>query len=403
MRAVWQLTEGLQEIVWSAATGAVSAIAPIAIDAASLHEAIVDRSNRYTSEREHLSSPPNPNQDLAARALFFTVVDAPKVQIPLEQWAQSSGSQFIADDPFRVTDIGAGCGAMSLGLLDFWAKKSATRPLHLHLYEKDAAALRIAVATLTQAATFLGIECAITPSASDVTDGKFAACDMVLAGTVFNELAPPDRLPLAGKLIAATAEYAGHVVIVEPALRSTSRDLHGLRDLLVATGECEILAPCTHQRPACPALQNENDWCHEDRLTKLPSRIHELARVTGLRDGGLKFSYLLIASRSPLVADKEPSLVKLTTRAMSGSRAMKGQLQLPVCGPNGWQTLRLLRRHRNESNRSLSDAERGDIVRVGFDGDTSPIGGSERVDIVETTRVTIDTLSVTGNRDPVDD
>ena len=50
-------------------------------------KAIVDRSKRYTSERERLAAPADRPADLAARAAFFTIADAMKIAIPLGELA----------------------------------------------------------------------------------------------------------------------------------------------------------------------------------------------------------------------------------------------------------------------------------------------------------------------------
>src|SRR5438067_7458894 len=78
-----------------------------------LARAITDRSRRYTSERERLAKPADAKADLAARAAFFTIADAIKIAIPVTELVNRGG--FPARAPLRVVDLGAGCGALSLG------------------------------------------------------------------------------------------------------------------------------------------------------------------------------------------------------------------------------------------------------------------------------------------------
>src|SRR5579863_545057 len=108
---IWRVPVELEDAVYAAAR-AVVGDAPLA--AGPLHRAIADRSRRYTSERDRLARPDDPIADLAARAAFFTVADAIKIAIPLAELAGRGA--LPAREPLRVIDLGAGCGAMSLGL-----------------------------------------------------------------------------------------------------------------------------------------------------------------------------------------------------------------------------------------------------------------------------------------------
>ena len=66
-----------------------------------------------------------------------------------------------------------------------------------------------------------------------------------------------------------------------------------------------MFAPCTRTLAPCPMLANPDDWCHEDREVALPPRTAELARLTHLRDSGLKFSLPRAAQDSkPLIEQR---------------------------------------------------------------------------------------------------
>ena len=80
----WIVPTDLEDAVY-AATRDIVGDAPLAT--AALTRAIVDRSKRYTSERDRLSAPNDKTADLAARAAFFTIADAMKIAIPLGELA----------------------------------------------------------------------------------------------------------------------------------------------------------------------------------------------------------------------------------------------------------------------------------------------------------------------------
>jgi SAM-dependent methyltransferase len=338
---VWSCPAWIEDALWKAAP---------AVPRSALLAAIVDRSRRYTSERDRLVGAGGA-PDLAARAVFFTVADAAKILIPL---AELAGRQLVpAARPLRVLDLGAGMGAMTFGALAALAV-----PMSVLAVDRDRAALSLferaaAGRRSVEVRTVVG-DAAERPWGDD----RF---DLVVAGSVLNELAEPQQLAVARALMAATDDQ-GAAIVLEPALRDTSRALHRVRDALLERGEAHVFAPCVRQGTPCPALADHRDWCHEDRPTQLPPRAAALARATGLRDAGLKFSYLVLRHQpTPLVP---PRPDRLLLRVVSQPSHCKGKHEFIGCGDDGRHVVRLLRRHRSPSNRPLERAVRGDVVVV---------------------------------------
>jgi len=362
----------LEEAVYAATRASVG---DARLQTSPLVKAIVDRSERYTSDRARLAAPADKVADLAARAAFFTIADAMKIAIPLRELA--SRGALPAARPLRVVDLGAGCGAMSLGLLETLARLGAPPALAITAIDRDAAALGIAAAAVRALAAKRGVEVELTLRTDDATGTKLAGCDLVVIGTLLNELAAPARQLLVERALAAIADD-GAVIVIEPALRDTSRALHELRDAILARGAGHVFAPCTRSGAPCPALADPDDWCHEDRAIKLPQRTAELARLTHLRDDGMKFAYLVLR-RQPLSVVDGPG----AWRIVSPPRSPKGKHEVVGCGEPGWRTLRLLRRNRTDANRALERAERGDVVVVSAVAEP----GAERVEITADTTV----------------
>jgi len=340
-----------------------------------LIKAIVDRSERYTSDRARLAAPADKLGDLAARAAFFTIADAMKIAIPIVELANRGA--LPAARPLRVIDLGAGCGAMSLGLIETLFRLGAPPAIAITAIDRDAPALGIAAAAVRDLATKRGLEVAFTPRTDDATGAKLGGCDLVVIGTLLNELAAPARQLLVERALAAIGED-GAVIVIEPALRDTARALHELRDALLVRGAGHVFAPCTRSFAPCPALADPNDWCHEDRTIKLPPRTAELARLTHLRDDGMKFAYLVLRRR-PLAVVEGPG----AWRIVSPPRSPKGKHEITGCGDAGWVPLRLLRRNRVDANRDLERADRGDVVVVS----ALAAPGADRVEITAETTV----------------
>lgn len=367
----WVVPAELEEVVVAAARGVVGD-APLAT--AALVAAIIDRSARYTSERDKLAAPRDNTADLAARAAFFTIADAMKVAVPL---AELAGRNAIPPRrPLRVVDLGAGCGAMSLGLVAHLVSDArGDAAFDIVAIDRDIDALRIAGAAVRGLAERRDIDLAITTRAADVETTAIPPCDLVVMGTVLNELSAPARLALVERALAAIAPD-GAVIVIEPALRETSRALHELRDAIIGKGAAHVFAPCTRRGAPCPMLANPDDWCHEDRATELPPRTAELARLTHLRDSGMKFSYLVLRhDDAPLVAAPH------AWRVVSAQRPAKGKLELYGCSDAGRVPLRLLKRNRAEANRAFEAARRGDVLVT-----TAPVG-DDRVELARDTRV----------------
>ncbi|MCX5745449.1 MAG: methyltransferase [Proteobacteria bacterium] len=303
-----------------------------ALGEAALARAVVDRSKRYTSERERLSTPTDRLGDLAARACFFSIADAMKIAVPIAELLRRDA----LPARIRVVDVGAGCGAMTLGLI----ASLPDRELDLVAIDRDADALRILRAAVTLP---------VVTRIADVVNAPIPDADLVVLGTVLNELEEAARLVLVRRALAA----APTVIIIEPALRDTSRALHAVRDALGA----HIFAPCTRQGP-CPALLDPDDWCHEDRALTLPPRTRVIATRTGLRDSGMRFSYLVLRRDQASIGEAG------AWRVVSAPHVEKGKRELYGCSDAGRVRLRLLKRHRAPANRGFESAERGDVLLV---------------------------------------
>ena len=191
-------------------------------------------------------------------------------------------------------------------------------------------------------------------SGDPLPDGPF---DTILLGHVLNELylgagarAPGRRVALVRSLLCRLAP-AGRLVIIEPALRETSRALLSLRDELAQSAQ--ILAPCLVSS-ACPALVKESDWCHAERAWEPPPELEQLADLAKIHQEQLKMSYLVLANERDLVP-----LDAALFRIVSGPMPQKGKHVLVGCGPRGRHPL--VQRSRDAD--VFVELERGDVAR----------------------------------------
>jgi ribosomal protein RSM22 (predicted rRNA methylase) len=250
-------------------------------------------------------------------------------------------------------------------------------PAPLAFAALDAGAAEVTAADRSPAALALARELAVVAEESLATrswdgralpEGEF---DLVTMGHVLNELYLRDAdadARRAGLCEAALARVkpGGSLLVLEPALRDTSRALLRVRDLLVGKGFA-IRAPCLW-RGSCPALIKETDWCHAERDWRMPALVEQLARAASLHKEALKMSYLVVAPKGEPWAEPPPGRpFRIVSEPLEG----KGRARYIGCGPEGRLGLALQQKHRTEANEAFFRLRRGDVVAV---SETEPRG-----------------------------
>jgi ribosomal protein RSM22 (predicted rRNA methylase) len=227
--------------------------------------------------------------------------------------------------PRRVLDLGAGTGA-------------AARVLRGCLGEdvEMVAVDRVAGPGILVADVLRGVR----PAG---VSGRF---DLIVAAHLLNELGRSLDLDGRARLVAGWCrdllEPDGTCIVIEPALRDTSRALLGVRDRLLAAG-LHVAAPCLCQLD-CPALLRDRDWCHDSAEVLVAGR----SRVD--------FSYLILRQSRTKEVDRN------RYRVVSDPLKDKGRLRFFVCGATGRLVLMRLDRDRSAANQALDRACRGDII-----------------------------------------
>jgi hypothetical protein len=149
------------------------------------------------------------------------------------------------------------------------------------------------------------------------------------------------------------------MMIVEPALRETSRALHQVRDHLLQEPRCTVYSPCLHEN-SCPALVNPYDWCHEERAWDPPVSIQEIDGDVGFIKDALKFSYLLLRKDGKTIVDRRPDVY----RVVSELRELKGEKRVWLCNETGRPEIGRQDRLTSPQNAAFDDWHRGAIVQI---------------------------------------
>jgi len=233
--------------------------------------------------------------------------------------------------PARALDLGSGTGAAAEALRAWFGD--------------DYEVVRVDRVASPGVVT-VNLEAAL-PAPPAVT-GRF---DLIVAAHLLGELfvdePPEERIDARARRVRAWVDGllapGGTLILVEPALRETSRELLAVRDQLLALSDLEIVAPC-FWTGACPALARERDWCHD------------AVEVAG--SPRVDFSYLVLRDRW------RPIPGQLRYRVVSDPMPEKGRLKLYACGPTGRHAYIRLDRHESAANAAFADLVRGDVARI---------------------------------------
>jgi ribosomal protein RSM22 (predicted rRNA methylase) len=211
------------------------------------------------------------------------------------------------------------------------------------------------------------VRASLWPHQGDVEKGAWLAqvrqrapFGLIIIANCLNELF--ESIDARASLVASALSLLapdGTMMIIEPALRETSRALHQVRDRLLQEKRCTVYSPCLHEQK-CPALINPDDWCHEERAWQPPAAVQEIDKEVGFIKDALKFSYLLFRTDGRKIAERSPQ----TFRIVSELRKLKGDTRAWLCNELGRNEVGRLGRAKSEVNSSWDECQRGTIVKV---------------------------------------
>jgi SAM-dependent methyltransferase len=181
--------------------------------------------------------------------------------------------------------------------------------------------------------------------------GKF---DLILAANVFSE---------AQRNLEDFLADDGFLVVLEPALKASTRRLMEWRDRMAAAG-FRVAAPCLRQEP-CPMLRHVDLWCHQDVPWPRPGQVAQVDQRLGLSKETLKYAYAVVTRKGRTLADPGGD-----ARVVSNLHREKGKAWAWLCGRGGpLCRAEVLMRHRSEDTLAFFRADRGDVLRMEVSGD----------------------------------
>ena len=327
---------------------------------------VIQLSNLFTKERKILPSQYLNNKSLRrAYILYFLPSNIYKIHLPLKELSLHP-KKILSKKLLKILDLGSGPGTTILGILDFFSNQKKMPSLEFTAIDSVAENLSIAKNLFKLFTENINIDASLKTFKINIEKAGTIpqdTYDIIILSNILNELfyddnkRIPKRVSFLNTIIDKFLTPDGSCIIIEPALRETTRGMLDVRDNLIKNG-FKIYSPCLIDEP-CPALLNPKDWCHEDIPWIPPVIIKELDKLTGLRKDSLKFSYLVLRKDKLSLTDV---LEKNSYRIVSEPLISKGKLEFYICGHGGRQLVTRLDKDETPSNIQFQKLQRGDIV-----------------------------------------
>jgi len=336
-----------------------------------LGEALKLLHDRFVSENTPETAPVYFDAKLAAAAYLAYFHDASAAQVRRTLADLDASSTELLPSELRVLDVGAGTGGASEGVRRF--AESLGKSARITMLEPGSVARESAPRVFRGEPSKLEVRA--WKAGDAIPDGPF---DVIVASHMLNELFASDLARLDARTafaqsLANRLTPNGLLVLVEPALKRTGRELLVIRDRLLQQTKLAALAPCLFQG-ACPAIQRPRDWCHADRPWTPTELVVEAGAAAGLERDTLKYTAVVFGRRHPA---PEKTKDVATFRIVSSRLEEKGKSRYFGCGPSGRHALVRLDKSSTGENAAFDSFERGDLVRLGR---LVPSGDGKRVE-----------------------
>lgn len=343
-------------------------VAEEGISRSRIAQAVGELSMLFTKGRADLRRPYL--EDSAATAAYlsyFLPVNLSKIQILLDEMPTDQ-----VRERFSVLDLGSGPGTGALAVLDWCQRRQYVGGLAFVAVDSSPRAHTQAAQLWTRYCHAAGIRGAsfqnhkgnLEQAAWLAQVRPRAPFDVIILSNSLNEIHADAKDPIAARTnfvneALSLLAPSGTMMILEPALRGTSRALHQVRDRLLQEKRCTVYSPCLHENN-CPALPNPDDWCHEERAWEQPPIIRHIDQEVGFIKDALKFSYLLLRKDGKTIVERRPDVY----RVVSELRELKGEKRAWLCNELGRHEVGRQDRLASPHNEALDYWHRGAIVQI---------------------------------------
>ncbi len=295
-----------------------------------------------------------------AYLLYYVTCNFLKLLWPLgELWPDGPPQNPESESPFRVLDIGCGPGTGIAALHAWHDQCSGSRPISVKGIDSVSAnaVLYREIGVMLRAESGHQIDCDAEVGDARHLEGESGSYDLVMGMNVLNEIPEPSQIRFLQRC-AELLDSTGTLLLIEPALRTTSRGLLRLRDQAVKEG-WNVRVPCFRQGE-CPALISEKDWCHHDVPWDRPDFIAWIGEEIGNIKKSLKFSCMVLSRNADIGKQPEDSMLRVVSELF----VEKGRSWCFCCGGQGRRAYQ--RNHRDDSdlNTVFGELKRYDAIMI---------------------------------------
>jgi ribosomal protein RSM22 (predicted rRNA methylase) len=314
----------------------------------------------FLSER-YLDRPDERDAYLA----YFTTTNLLKLWPPIRELARSGF--FERRDTLTHLDLGTGPGAAIWSLATFLASEYPDVRLRTTALDNVQGNLD----TVTRFSKSLKRQ--LSPEALDVTTHRrqlpkldlpaSETFDLITLMNVVNELPEDADTSLISALRERLTEQ-GAAIMIEPSAKEPSRRALRFRDRMVEHG-FTVYSPCT-RTGGCPALLDDDDWCHTAFEWERPDFIRAIDDLTGNLRLTLKSTYAVFVRQDLNLSDLLQGYRDYTAagRVVSDLFKEKGRARSFVCNQRGRKEYLWMKRDKTVENREMLELKRYDLVQI---------------------------------------
>ena len=285
--------------------------------------------------------------------------------------------QKIKERPIRILDLGSGPAPASCAIADLvQGRGEQNLRFEFFLYDSSGDALSLGKKILEAAyaknasveTRVCNLENVFQPkNGAAFLDGK--KFDFIIASHSLNELwkgqkKRGEKIAALLKNLSACLEDDGLLLLMEPALLSTSRALLEARDALIQSGMA-VLSPCLCSQAPCPAVENPNATCHFAFDWEMPSIVADLARFAGLNRADVKMTYFVFGRNGSqcqeAVQDQEAAAALVVSEPMLNKA---GRIRYVLCDGKSRFTLSAKNGDPNAAAQGFFDLKRYDKIQI---------------------------------------
>lgn len=293
-----------------------------------------------------------------AYLMYFTTCNFLKIHYPLEEIARSVF--FKNKKKLKLLDLGSGTGTLIYGAAFWCAQNYPDTKIEFTAMDQSAESLKEFEIDFRSFDFPHALHCR-THDMERAFEFE-ERYDLIVGANFLNELSDDGRENILGNLERHLA-HDGFVVLIEPALLETSRVLLKFRDRAVGQG-WSVYAPCFTQK-MCPALMNDNDWCHHDWPWERPKFIELIDELIGNIKKSLKFSYIVLTQTDRHLSDfLNGRNYENQFRVVSELFKEKGRKRIFLCNDLGRKECVKNNRDDSESNSAFDQMERYEVVQI---------------------------------------